>query len=273
MRVRWELSDAQWQLIEPVLRPQRRAAGRGRPWRDTQAVLNGILWVLGTGAQGASCQRNIRRTGPAIVASSNGCGRTSWNASLSVLAEELHTRGKLEVVEAFIDASFTGAKKGASRSGLPSAARGRKSSLADDHRLPLAISIESASPHESQLVEGVLGQTFLDTLPAGLIGDNACDRDRWDRDLAQRYSIPMIAPHRGERREPTQDGRSLRRYRRRWRVQRLVAWLHHFRRLVIRWEYHAESFLGMVHPGCIKILLRRVFLSERRNIRLAASHQ
>src|ERR1700722_8251614 len=81
MRVRWELSDAQWQLIEPVLRPQRRAAGRGRPWRDTQAVLNGILWVLGTGAQGASCQRNIRRTGPAIVASSNGCGRTSWNAS------------------------------------------------------------------------------------------------------------------------------------------------------------------------------------------------
>jgi transposase len=52
MRVRWELSDAQWQLIEPVLRPQRRAAGRGRPWRDTQAVLNGILWVLGTGAQG-----------------------------------------------------------------------------------------------------------------------------------------------------------------------------------------------------------------------------
>ena len=103
--------------------------------------------------------------------------------------------------------------------------------------------------------------------------DKACDRDRWDRDLAQRYSIPMIAPHRGERREPTQDGRSLRRYRRRWRVQRLVAWLHHFRRLVIRWEYHAESFLGMVHPGCIKILLRRVFLSERRNIRLAASHQ
>ena len=147
------------------------------------------------GHRGASCQRNIRRTGPAIVASSNGCGRTSWNASLSVLAEELHTRGKLEVEEAFIDASFTGAKKGASRSGLPSAARGRKSSLADDHRLPLAISIESASPHESQLVEGVLGQTFLDTLPAGLIGDKACDRDRWHRDLAQRYGIPMIALH------------------------------------------------------------------------------
>jgi hypothetical protein len=48
---------------------------------------------------------------------------------LRVLAEELHGRGKLDLEEAFIDASFTGAKKGGSRSGLPSAAKGRKSSL------------------------------------------------------------------------------------------------------------------------------------------------
>ena len=48
---------------------------------------------------------------------------------LRVLAEELHARGKLKLEEAFIDASFTGAKKGASRSGPPSAAKGRKSSL------------------------------------------------------------------------------------------------------------------------------------------------
>jgi len=51
MRGRWELSDSQWELIEPLLRPQRRTDGRGRPWQDTRAVLNGILWVLGTGAQ------------------------------------------------------------------------------------------------------------------------------------------------------------------------------------------------------------------------------
>ena len=43
----------------------------------------------------------------------------------------------------------------------------------------LAVSIESASPHESQLVEGVLGHSFLDTLPARLIGDKAYDSDRW----------------------------------------------------------------------------------------------
>jgi len=44
---------------------------------------------------------------------------------------------------------------------------------ADDHSLPLAVSIESASPHESQLVEGVLGHSFLDAFPARLIGDKS----------------------------------------------------------------------------------------------------
>lgn len=78
--------------------------------------------------------------------------------------------------------------------------------LADDHSLPLAVSIESASPHESQLVEGVLGHSFLDTLPTRLIGDKAYDSDRLDRDLAERYGIEMIAPHRGERRMQTQVG-------------------------------------------------------------------
>ena len=54
------------------------------------------------------------------------------------------------------------------------------------------------------------------------------------------------------------DGRPLRRYRRRWRVERLFAWLHHFRRLVIRWEYHVENFFGMVRLGCRQILLRHL---------------
>ncbi len=150
-----------------------------------------------------------------------------------------------------------GGKKGGLAVGPTKRGKGTKIiAIADDHSLPLAVSIESASPHESQLVEGVLGHSFLDTLPPRLIGDKAYDSDRLDRDLAERYGIEMIAPHRGERRTPTQDGRPLRRYRRRWRVERLFAWLHHFRRLVIRWEYHVENFFGMVRLGCMQILFR-----------------
>jgi transposase len=259
MRRRWEPSDAQWQLIEPILRPKRRSDGRGRPWQDTQAVLNGVLWVLGTGAQWRelpkryppyqTCRRRFQQ-----------CVRAGkLERILQVLAEELQARGKLQPEEAFIDASFNGGKKGGLAVGPTKRGKGTKIiALADDHSLPLAVSIESASPHESQLVEGVLGQSFLDTLPVRLIGDKAYDSDRLDQDMAERYGIEMIAPHRNDRRMPTQDGRPLRRYRRRWRVERLFAWLHHFRRLVIRWEYHVENFFGMVRLGCVQILLRQL---------------
>jgi len=129
MRGRWELSDAQWQLIEPILRPKRRVDDRGRPWQDTRAVLNGILWVLGTGAQW--------RELPEKYPSYQTCHRRfqQWvrerklEQILRGLAEELRARGKLRLEEAFIDAFFTGAKKGASRSGLPDAVRARKSWL------------------------------------------------------------------------------------------------------------------------------------------------
>jgi transposase len=69
--------------------------------------------------------------------------------------------------------------------------------------------------------------------------------------------IEMIAPHRSNRKRPaTQDGRPLRRYRRRWRVERLFAWLQNFRRVATRFDYQDDNYLGFVHLGCILILLR-----------------
>ena len=122
--------------------------------------------------------------------------------------------------------------------------------------LPIAVSVQAASPHESQLVEEALGNSFLGQLPARLIGDKAYESDPLDHHLRTQYDIEMIAPHRGDRKHPTQDGRPLRRYRRRWTVERLFAWLQNFRRLVTRWEYHVENFFGMVRLGCMKIMLR-----------------
>jgi transposase len=117
--------------------------------------------------------------------------------------------------------------------------------------------VQSASPAECQLVEEVLAGSFLDELPARLIGDKAYDSDALDQQLADQYDIELIAPNR-QRRSQTQDGRKLRRYRRRWKVERLFAWLHHFRRLVTRWEYHIENFLGFVQLACLHLLLRHL---------------
>lgn len=69
------------------------------------------------------------------------------------------------------------------------------------------------------------------------------DSDRLDQAL-RTQGIEQIAPHRPNRRQLTQDGRPLRRYRRHWKVERLFAWFHNFRRLVVRCERYAENFLA-----------------------------
>ena len=131
--------------------------------------------------------------------------------------------------------------------------------LADAEGLPLAVDAGSASPHEVTLVDATLDACFLDDLPARVIGDKAYDSDALDRRLDEERGVEMIAPHRRNRRKPaTQDGRPLRRYKRRWKVERLFAWLQNFRRLVVRYEYHLCNFLAMVKLGAIVILLRRV---------------
>lgn len=117
--------------------------------------------------------------------------------------------------------------------------------------------VASASPHETKLVEATLERRFLAATPQRLIGDLAYDSDPLDARIRQRFGVQLVAPHNCTRsRKATQDGRVLRRYRRRWKIERLFAWLHNFRRAVIRWEYYSQNFLGMVQLACAVILLR-----------------
>jgi len=89
-----------------------------------------------------------------------------------------------------------------------------------------------------------------------LIGDRGYDSDALDALLQARYGIEMIAANRRHRRHRTQDGRPLRRARRRWKVERFFAWLQHSRRVVTRWDRSVNSFLGFVQLACARILLR-----------------
>jgi transposase len=111
-----DLTDAQWAVLEPTFRTPRRADGRGRPWRDPRAVLNAVLWVLRTGAP----WHDLPRRYPPYQT----CHRRFqlWQRSgrldrlLQRLAEDLRDRGKIDLTEAFVDATFASAKKGALRS-------------------------------------------------------------------------------------------------------------------------------------------------------------
>ena len=127
--------------------------------------------------------------------------------------------------------------------------------VTDAAGLVLSVTIQSASPHEVTLVEKVLAERFLEPLPEKLIGDRAYDSDPLNEKLKQK-GVELIAPHRKNRKKKTQDGRKLRRYKRRWKIERFFAWLFNFRRTVVRYEYKEDNFLAFILLACIKILLR-----------------
>ena len=129
--------------------------------------------------------------------------------------------------------------------------------VADRHGLPVTVCTESATPHEVKLVIQTLAEIFVEEPVQRLIGDNAYDSDQLDRELAE-TGVEMIAPHRSNRTNRTLDGRLLRRYRNRWKVERLFAWLQNYRRLAMRYEYYLENFTGMLHLACALILLRHL---------------
>lgn len=106
------------------------------------------------------------------------------------------------------------------------------------------------------LVEDVLDAKLTLDYPVLLVGDKAYDSDPLDWWLKEQYGIQMVAPNLKSRKRPSQDGRALRRYKRRWKIERLFAWLQNFRRIQTRYDRHLENYVGFLHLGCILILLR-----------------
>ncbi len=123
-----ELTDEQWAVIEPHL-PElpRREDGRGRPWRESREVMNGILWILRSGARWQDL--------PGRFPPYQTCHRRfqQWvrdgtlRRVLEALAEDLRARGDLDLTECFIDGTFVVAKKGGGPSVRLSGVKARSS--------------------------------------------------------------------------------------------------------------------------------------------------
>jgi transposase len=140
--------------------------------------------------------------------------------------------------------------------------------LADGQGLPLGVSLHSASPGEIQLAPETIASVHVGRLGPGrprrypdrLIADRGYDSYPFRRWLAAR-GIELIAPHLSNRRRKHQDGRPLRRYKRRWKIERTMAWLLSYRRVVIRWDRDITSYRAFLHIACVLIVLRG--LSDR----------
>jgi transposase len=129
--------------------------------------------------------------------------------------------------------------------------------LVDGRGLPLSVDVVNASPNEVALIEPLLEKRVIRRRLPRLLYDRAADSDPL-RARLDRRGTQLICPHRKNRiKPPTQDGRALRRYKRRWTVERSISWLFGFRRLVVRYEYHAHLFLGFVQLACVLTLLKK----------------
>jgi transposase len=139
--------------------------------------------------------------------------------------------------------------------------------VVDGEGVPLACHLASASPAEVKLLEPTLDNIDVrpateadpEPQPERLVCDKGYDSDPLRERLEAERGIELVCPHRAGRKRPaTQDGRKLRRYQRRWKVERTFAWLGNFRRLVVRYERSLTMYRAFFHVACLVITLRQL---------------
>jgi transposase len=137
--------------------------------------------------------------------------------------------------------------------------------VVDGQGIPLGAHLDSASPSEMKLLEPTIEKIAVPRQERGrprknpkrIIADRSYDSDPLRKRVAER-GIELICPYRSNnKKKKYQDGRKLRRYKRRWTVERTFAWLQNFRRLVVRWDRKLTVYQGFFHIACILITLRQ----------------
>src|SRR6478735_289159 len=97
-----DLTDVQWELLKPLVEPKTPSSRRGRPWRDTRSVLEGVLWVLRTGAQWAEMPRKYPPYQTCHRRFQQWVREGVLVEMLRTLARDLLARGQLDLAETFI---------------------------------------------------------------------------------------------------------------------------------------------------------------------------
>jgi len=232
----------------------------GRPPEDKRKVIRGIFWMLDNGAKWKDLPRHFGSKSTVHRRFQTWVREGVFENIMRQAGRCVEERGGYRLYECLMDGTFSKARGGGDGIGCTKAGKGVKIMVLVDARgLPVAVDTASASPHESQLVQRLFEFMLTVETPPRVIGDKAYDNDALDEELAHQ-GIELIAPHRRSRKAEnvTQDGRCLRRYGRRWTVERTIAWFQNFRRLCIRWEKSTQLFSGFLHLGCTMLLLKEV---------------
>src|SRR5437899_4362566 len=233
------LTDELWERVESLLPKPPMCPQGGRPRANDRECFGGIIWVLRSGARwrdlpshfpsAPTCWRRHRDWTEA------GVWETVWGFASCRTRRVRDSEARRIVSGCHLRAG----KKRGEEIGKTKRGKGIKVELViDGAGTPLAALSAAANIAEVDLAEPVLEEIPLPLAkPVPVVADKGYDSDPLRERLAQK-GFDLISPHRGNRQRPrTVDGRKLRRYRRRWLVERSAGWLQNFRRIVTRWDY------------------------------------
>ena len=138
--------------------------------------------------------------------------------------------------------------------------------VADGQGIPLGLQLTSATPHESKLIESTLDTVCVRKSGRGrpkrkikrLIYDRAADSLALRYLLLKERGVDLICPHKSNCKNKVQDGRKLRRYRRRWIIERTNAWLQNYRRIQVRYDRYLFIYKSFAILACIMICVKRL---------------
>jgi transposase len=260
------LTDAQWAKIEPHLPRSRRSRKGGRPHINHRAVVDGILWVLKTGARWRDLPEGYPKWVD-VLATTARMGR-GWHLAAALARHPRPPRcARPAAVGEHVHRRLVRiGEKGGSDIGKTKRGKGSKwMVVVDGQGIPVGIHVTSASPAEVTLVDATLhtirvprvGRGRPRQKPRRLIGDRGYDSDPLRERLARR-GMTVIVPYRKNRTERRdEDGRHLRRYRHRWIIERTFAWLGSFQRLLVRHERLTSMYCSLLYFAAALIALRR----------------
>lgn len=267
----WEVDDALWARVQPLLPPPLPSLRGGRSPVDDRRVFSAIVYVLRTG-----CQWNAL---PKELCSSSTAHRRfqEWEAGglfQRLWAEGLTEYDALKGIEwewQVVDGAMTKAPFGGAATGANPTDRGKqgtkRSLRTDGQGIPLAIVVAGANRHDKRLLAATLdGLVVARPEPSEedrqhLSLDRGYDYDTSREEAASRgYEVHIPLPRGQERSQPYAEGSRPRR----WVVERTHSWLNRSRRLLVRWEKKVENYLAFLHLACAQLIFGRLDRSTER---------
>jgi putative transposase len=261
----WEVDDALWARVQPLIPPPLPSLRGGRARVDDRRVFGAILYVLRTGCQWNALPKELCSSSTAHRRfqewEAGGFFRTLWEAGLTQYDELQGIEWEWQAV----DGAMTKSPFGGAATGANPTDRGKKgtkrSLLTDGGGIPLAIVAAGANRHDKVLLAATLdGIVVARPEPSEEERQHLCldlgyDYESSRSEAASRGYKAHIPPRRGQERcQPHVEGGRARR----WVVERTHSWLNRSRRLLVRWEKKADNYLAMLHLACAQLIFGKL---------------